>query len=205
MVFIIYPLAAPKLSALLDFSQTQESTFVTLTVSSRTMVECRQPATADLKDANWCICTLSKCPLRDAPCWRETTLPGSPEASTLRDRTIEHQPTQIAGNKPPEVGQGFSTIAWIPEEGKLGITLKTWAHHNRFWDIHCKAAFQLRNQSSKHYGEFSVLHLTTELAMLEDHALWWVGSCGCREIRTNLGPWQKSQTALTRTSGSGVF
>jgi len=53
-----------------------------------------------------------------------TTWP-RPEAPTPRDRTIEHQPTQIAGNKPIEVGQGFSTIAWIPEaEGKLGITLR---------------------------------------------------------------------------------
>jgi len=34
----------------------------------------------------------------------------------LRDRTVEHQPTKIIGNKPITIGQGFSTLAWIPEE-----------------------------------------------------------------------------------------
>jgi len=37
-----------------------------------------------------------------------------PEARTL-DRTIEHQPTAISGNKPISVGYGFSTIASIPQ------------------------------------------------------------------------------------------
>jgi hypothetical protein len=48
-----------------------------------------------------------------------------PEARTLRDRTIEHQATQIAGNKPIVVGHGFSTIAWIPEAQGVGLYPET--------------------------------------------------------------------------------
>jgi len=36
-------------------------------------------------------------------------------APTLRDRTIEHQPTKVPGAKPITVGQGFSTLVWVPE------------------------------------------------------------------------------------------
>ncbi len=36
-------------------------------------------------------------------------------AWTLRDRTIEHQPTKVPGAKPITVGQGFSTLVWVPE------------------------------------------------------------------------------------------
>lgn len=46
-------------------------------------------------------------------------------ARTLKDRTIEHQPTQIAGNKPIVVGHGFSTMAWIPEaQGSWALPLR---------------------------------------------------------------------------------
>lgn len=40
-------------------------------------------------------------------------------APTLRERTVEHQPTPISGQKPITVGQGYSTLAWLPpgEEG----------------------------------------------------------------------------------------
>jgi hypothetical protein len=38
-----------------------------------------------------------------------------PTAYTLRDRTIEHQPTPIPGAKPITLGQGYSTLAWVPE------------------------------------------------------------------------------------------
>lgn len=37
-------------------------------------------------------------------------------APTLPERTVEHQPVQIIGNKPITIGQGFGTLAWIPEE-----------------------------------------------------------------------------------------
>lgn len=48
-----------------------------------------------------------------------------PDAVTLKERTIEHSTTAIAGNKPITIGQGYSTIAWIPEDSpKLGITFE---------------------------------------------------------------------------------
>ena len=39
-----------------------------------------------------------------------------PSAFTLRDRTVEHHFTKVPGNRPITVGQGYSTIVWIPEE-----------------------------------------------------------------------------------------
>jgi hypothetical protein len=36
-------------------------------------------------------------------------------ARTLRERTVEHQPTKIPGAKPITVGLGFSTVVWVPE------------------------------------------------------------------------------------------
>jgi hypothetical protein len=48
-----------------------------------------------------------------------------PDAVTLQERTIEHQPTTIPGNRPITVGQGYSTIAWIPEsEGTWALPLR---------------------------------------------------------------------------------
>lgn len=66
-----------------------------------------------------------------------------PEALTLKDRTIEHQPTPIAGNKPIAVGHGFSTLAWIPEaQGSWALPLR----HERITSFETplsRAAFQL--------------------------------------------------------------
>ncbi|WP_226889426.1 transposase, partial [Nostoc sp. MG11] len=39
-----------------------------------------------------------------------------PYARTLKDRTYEHQAQPMSGAKPVTVGQGYSTIAWIPEQ-----------------------------------------------------------------------------------------
>ncbi|WP_257236831.1 NF041680 family putative transposase [Nostoc sp. 'Peltigera malacea cyanobiont' DB3992] len=39
-----------------------------------------------------------------------------PDAVTLKDRTYEHQAQPMSGAKPVTVGQGYSTIAWIPDE-----------------------------------------------------------------------------------------
>jgi hypothetical protein len=36
-------------------------------------------------------------------------------ARTRRDRTMEHQPNAIPQAKPITVGQGYSTIAWLPD------------------------------------------------------------------------------------------
>jgi hypothetical protein len=44
---------------------------------------------------------------------------------TLQDRTYEHQPSAIASKKPISVGQGYSTIAWIPEQkGSWALPLR---------------------------------------------------------------------------------
>jgi hypothetical protein len=36
-------------------------------------------------------------------------------ARTLFERTVEHQPNAIPNAKPITVGQGYSTIVWLPE------------------------------------------------------------------------------------------
>jgi hypothetical protein len=47
------------------------------------------------------------------------------EAVTLKERTIEHTSTAITGNKPMTIGQGYSTIAWIPEDcGSWALPLR---------------------------------------------------------------------------------
>lgn len=46
------------------------------------------------------------------------------EARTLRERTIEHQPNPVPGAKPITVGQGFSTVSWVPEaQGSWALPL----------------------------------------------------------------------------------
>lgn len=37
------------------------------------------------------------------------------EAVTLRERTYEHQASPLSGSKPVTLGQGYSTLAWLPE------------------------------------------------------------------------------------------
>ena len=46
-------------------------------------------------------------------------------ARTLRDRTVEHQPTKVVGNRPITVGQGYGTLVWLPprDRNQLGLTL----------------------------------------------------------------------------------
>lgn len=39
------------------------------------------------------------------------------QAQTLRERTYEHQANPMSGAKPVTLGQGYSTLAWIPETG----------------------------------------------------------------------------------------
>jgi hypothetical protein len=39
-------------------------------------------------------------------------------APTLRERTVEHQPNAIPQAQPITVGQGYSTIAWLPEAAR---------------------------------------------------------------------------------------
>lgn len=48
-----------------------------------------------------------------------------PDAGTLQERTIEHSSVTVAGNKPITIGQGYSTIAWIPEDsGSWALPLR---------------------------------------------------------------------------------
>ena len=47
-----------------------------------------------------------------------------PHAVTLQERTYEHQPQPGIGSQPVTVGQGYSTIAWVPEaEGSWALPL----------------------------------------------------------------------------------
>ena len=46
------------------------------------------------------------------------------QAETLRERTYEHQAQPMSGAKPVTVGQGYSTIAWVPEaQGSWALPL----------------------------------------------------------------------------------
>lgn len=67
-----------------------------------------------------------------------------PDAVTLQERTIEHSIVSMGGNKPITVGQGYSTIAWIPEDsGSWALPLR----HERItsWENPIqKAAWQLQ-------------------------------------------------------------
>lgn len=48
-----------------------------------------------------------------------------PEAVTLQERTVEHYTTGGRGNRPITQGQGYSTIAWIPEaQGSWALPLR---------------------------------------------------------------------------------
>ncbi len=48
-----------------------------------------------------------------------------PGAVTLQERSIEHCSTGVPGNRPIGIGQGYSTMAWIPEEsGSWALPLR---------------------------------------------------------------------------------
>lgn len=67
-----------------------------------------------------------------------------PEAKTLKERTYEHRPTPILGNKPITIGQGYITLAWVPESaGSWALPLR----HERITSFESpisKAVFQLK-------------------------------------------------------------
>ncbi len=93
---------------------------------------------------------LMKLYIEQIPAWVRPILAGDhtiwprPEAVTLQERTIEHCCTAVPGNRPIGIGQGYSTIAWIPEEsGSWALPLR----HERItsWQTPIeKAAWQLR-------------------------------------------------------------
>ena len=48
-----------------------------------------------------------------------------PDAVTLQETTIEHSSVSMGGDKSITVGQGYSTIAWIPESsGSWALPLR---------------------------------------------------------------------------------
>jgi hypothetical protein len=48
-----------------------------------------------------------------------------PDAVTLQERTIEHTSVTVPGNKPITIGEGYSTIAWVPEDaGSWALPLR---------------------------------------------------------------------------------
>jgi hypothetical protein len=88
--------------------------------------------------------------LNEIPTQRRPILAGDhtawprPSAFTLRDRTVEHHPTKVVGNRPITVGEGYATIGWIPEDsGSWALPLL----HERISSVETplgKAASQLR-------------------------------------------------------------
>lgn len=71
------------------------------------------------------------------------------EAFTLKERTYEHQAQPMSGSKPVTLGQGYSTIVWIPEvQGSWALPLL----HERissFTNPIEKAAAQLKQVCEK--------------------------------------------------------
>lgn len=99
-----------------------------------------------------------------------------PYARTLKDRTYEHQAQPMSGAKPVTLGQGYSTIAWIPEDcGSWALPLL----HERITSFDnpiTKAAAQLRqvcqNLSTRplslwdaEYGCASFIKQTADIAV----------------------------------------
>jgi hypothetical protein len=82
-------------------------------------------------------------------------------APTLRDRTYQHQPNGIGSNKPISIGQGYSTIAWIPEDkGSWALPLR----HERItsWENPIsKATWQIQ-QVCKHLPLRPIILLDSE-------------------------------------------
>jgi hypothetical protein len=71
------------------------------------------------------------------------------QAPTLQERTYEHQANPMSGAKPVTLGQGYSTLAWIPERpGSWALPLL----HERITSAQTpidKAAHQLRQVCQK--------------------------------------------------------
>ena len=71
------------------------------------------------------------------------------QAVTLQERTYEYQATPMSGSKPVTIGQGYSTLAWIPkDQGSWALPLL----HERITSAESpieKAANQLRQACQK--------------------------------------------------------
>lgn len=97
-----------------------------------------------------------------------------PDAKTLRERTYEHGGAGIGGGKPIILGQGYSTIAWIPEKkGSWALPLR----HERITSFEnplTMGAYQLRQVCTElkvrpvslwdsEYGNASFLQQTIDI------------------------------------------
>jgi hypothetical protein len=72
-----------------------------------------------------------------------------PSAYTLRDRTVEHQPTPVPGHRPITLGHGYSTLVWVPEsQGSWALPLlhERSSSQETPWE---KASHQLRTVQSQ--------------------------------------------------------
>lgn len=117
-------------------------------------------------------------------------------AKTLRDRTYEHQ---ASSNNSVTVGQGYSTIAWLPEkQGSWTLPLR----HERITSYETpisKAAWQLK-QACKHLKQKILVVLDSESGNGS-----WVNQTGeisvskLMRIRSNCCLWSKP----TSYSGKG--
>ena len=76
--------------------------------------EALQDGRPDRKNLMQCYCQNIKVDTRPTVVGDHTAWP-RPSAYTLRDRTVEHQPTPIPGNRPITLGHGYSTLVWTPE------------------------------------------------------------------------------------------
>lgn len=103
------------------------------------------------------------------------------EAVTLKERTYEHQAQPMSGAKPVTVGQGYSTIAWVPEtQGSWALPLL----HERITSFSNpieKAASQLKQVCQNlpkrplslwdaEYGCASFVNQTADIAADKSHA-----------------------------------
>lgn len=43
------------------------------------------------------------------------------QAETLKDRTFEHQPSPVKGQRPITIGHGYSTLGVVPKKGGVGF------------------------------------------------------------------------------------
>ena len=112
-------------------------------------------------------------------------------AKTLKDRTYEHQ---ASSNNSVTVGQGYSTIAWLPEkQGSWALPLR----HERITSYETpisKAAWQLK-QVSRHLKQKALIVLDSEYGNGS-----WVNQTGeipvskLMRIRSNCCLWSKPKS-----------
>src|SRR5574342_791947 len=85
--------------------------------------EALQDGRPDRKALMYLYCRTVKADVRLILAGDHTAWP-RPSAYTLRDQTVEHQPTPVPGNRPITLGHGYSTLVWVPEaQGSWALPL----------------------------------------------------------------------------------